>query len=107
MRIFGIQFETRRELKAKVQRLTDCLEQEREAIAVDFPIPMGATTYEVKLKGANGRFTTTKASKQHSVINEIIATPQNYFKLREKWFNGTLFLYSEDAHNYLDKMCID
>lgn len=106
MRIFGIKVETKKELRMKIQALTEALDATREDLAVNFPLYMGATVYDIQLRGDNGKYTKTKASKEHSLINEVVVDTKNYFKLAERYRNYDVFLSYADALARLDEICI-
>ena len=114
MRIFGINFETKKELKKERDVLVDLLEEANadildledafEDLAAQFPFPLGYTVYEVQLKNKNGKFTTAKPSKERSVIIPTVVTEKDYFRLAKKYENG-VFLELDEAEAYLDEIC--
>jgi hypothetical protein len=116
MKIFGINIQTKKELKRKIKRLMDSLieaESEIEAyeealdyIGSRFPFDLDLEVFEVQLKNKNGKFTTTKPSKEHSVIVPVIVTEKNYFRLVKKFMNG-VFYTQEEAEEYLTDICSD
>ena len=114
MKIFGIKIQTKKELKQEVANLQDLLFDaddeldEYEAtlgyIATKFPFDLDVEVYEVQLKNKNGKFTSTKPSKEHSVIVPVVVTEKNYFRLAKKYENG-VFLEQDEAEAYLDELC--
>ena len=115
MRIFGITFETKRELKEKVARLEALLdEREGELEELDdaisslmdiYPFDIGEKVYDIQLRGVNGRYTRTRASLAHSLINEVVVDEKNYFKLRKRLRAHDVFRTREAAQGYLQKVC--
>lgn len=99
MRFLWFNVETKKELRAKISRLeamilkledqNNSIRKYNEDIAElcgdmrsRFPFDIGQTVYDIQLRGENGRYTRTKASREHSLINEIVVTSRNYFKLK-------------------------
>lgn len=121
MKIFGINFITKKELKNENSRLRFNLESANKMIdevisyneemglkledmLKTYPLTLGTTVYDLQLRGENGRYTRTKASREHSVINEIVVDKKNYFKLVDR-LGYDVFTSLEAANEYLDKIC--
>lgn len=122
MKIFGINFTTKKELKKENERLKLDVESatkineevigynEEIGVALEdmkkaFPLILGQIVYDLQLRGENGRYTRTKASREHSVINEVIVDKKNYFKLADR-LNCDVFISKEAAESYLDEICV-
>lgn len=91
------------ELNERIHYINETLEFYQDT----FPFELGEVVYDVQLRGANGRYTKTKASKEHSVINEVEVDEKNYFKLVERYRNHDVFLARETALAHLDTVCIE
>lgn len=114
MKIFGINIQTKKELKQEIKRLkNDLIEAEAEIenceevldyIGSRFPFDLDVELFEVQLKNKNGKFTTTRPSKEHSVIVPVVVTEKNYFRLVKKFMNG-VFFEKEEAEEYLADIC--
>lgn len=117
-------FTTKRKLKAEREQLLfqlttkDAHNQELRKVVNDltvqlehmlnmFPFVLDQIVYEVQLKSSKGRYTKTKASKEHSLINEVVVTKDNYFKLVEKYNAQQVFIKQLHAEQYLDSVCIE
>lgn len=116
MKFLWFNVETKKELKAKISKLeaqNNSLRKYNEDIAElcgdmrsRFPFDIGQTVYDIQLRGENGRYTRTKASREHSLINEIVVTSRNYFKLKLRMLKHDVFKTRDEAENYLDNVCI-
>lgn len=102
MKIFGIQFTTKKELKAINVDLMDQL----DAMVETFPFKLGQTVYDVALKNAQGRYTNTKPSFEHSTITEVVVDTKNYFKLVERYNRQDVHMTRASAEDYLKSVCI-
>lgn len=122
MKIFGINFTTKKELKKENERLKLDVESatkineevigynEEIGVALEemkkaFPLTIGDIVYDLQLRGENGRYTRAKASKSHSVINEVVVDKKNYFKLVDR-LDYDVFISKEAAESYLDEICV-
>jgi hypothetical protein len=115
MKIFGINFETKKELRYRVSVLEldlDACEEELEACEDElaymqqkFPLDLCQVVYDVALKNAQGRYTKTKPSREHCTITEVEVNEKNYFGLVKRLKNCDVFLSQEDAESYLDHVC--
>lgn len=101
MKILGINFETKNELKEKNVALMVELEEMLEM----FPFKLGQTVYDVALKNAKGRYTKTNASIEYSTITEIIVDEKNYFSLAKRLRRNNVFFDCDSAKEYLDSVC--
>ena len=116
MKIFGITIETKKELRARIAKLEAQNNQVRkynEAIAdayefmkTVYPLDIGATMYDVQLRDEDGKYTRTKASREHSLINEVVVTEANYFKLKKRMLNEDVFYTLDQAKKHLDEVCV-
>jgi hypothetical protein len=108
MKIFGIKFTTKRELvKENVELLDEIesLEEELDDMHEEFPFFIGQVVYDVALKNAQGRYTRTKPSREHSTITEVEVTEKNYFGLVNRFNRKDVFFDSATAEAYLDSVC--
>ena len=103
MKLFGINFTTKKELKKTVAELAAELKTMKEA----FPFTIGQTVYDVALKNTQGRYTTTKPSFEHSTISELVVTEKNYFKLVDRAKQSDIFFDKDEAEFYLKWVCTD
>ena len=101
MKIFGIYFETKKELRQKNAELMDELENMIEA----FPLTLGQTVYDLALKNAKGRYTKTKPSFEHSTITEVVVDEKNYFGLVNRLKRSDVFFSRKDAEHFLKYIC--
>lgn len=116
MKIFGIKFETKKELKARISELEAQNTQIRkynediadayEMMRAIYPLDIGATMYDVQLRGDDGKYTRTKASREHSLINEVVVTTSNYFKLKTRMLKNDVFYTLDQAKKHLDEVCV-
>ena len=72
-----------------------------------FPFELGQTVYQLELRNSKGRFTKTKASREHSTINEVVVDKKNYFTLVDKIASGDVFTTLEDAEKHIAEVCIE
>ena len=72
-----------------------------------YPFEMGQVVYDVQLRSSKGRFTKTKASREHSLINEVIVDKKNYFNLVERYINSDVFTDLKKAENHLNDVCVE
>lgn len=115
---------TKKELKAKIAQLEHQLKerdmeieiiekcrdhiQERTNYLVEcFPLELGATVYVLELRNSKGRFTKSKACKEHSSISEVVVDTKNYFKLVERYRDGEAFTVRTAAECQLTALCVD
>lgn len=101
MKIFGIEFTTKKELKAKVSKLESELEYMQEA----FPFDLGQTVYDVAFKDDKGRYTKTKPSLEHSIITTIVVDEKNYFSLVNRFRRKDVFMSRDAAETFLRFIC--
>ena len=72
-----------------------------------YPFELGQVVYDLQLRSATGRYTKTKPSREHSIINEVVVDKKNYFKLVERYEAQDVFKTLADAEKYLDEVCVD
>ena len=123
MKIFGITIETKKELRACVAKLeaelkTACSINEQvieyneeigvalEEMKKTFPLTLGETLYDIQLRGEDGKYTKTKASKEHSIINEVIVDKKNYFKLMDRMEKLDVFKTYDEAVARVEDVCV-
>ena len=102
MKIFGIEFKTRKELKAENAALMD----ELEAMIEVFPFKLGQTVYDVQLRNEKGRYAKKNVSLEYSLINEVVVDEKNYFGLVERYKRDDVFYSYEMARAYLESVCV-
>ena len=122
MRILWFNVETKKELRDKIDVLQTQIGIERntklevikynneiadayEKMSMSFPLEMGQVVYDLQLRGDNGRYTKTKASREHSLINEVTVDKKNYFKLVDR-LGTDVFEDKCAAEFYLDQVCV-
>lgn len=101
MKIFGINFTTKKELKKQVADLMHELDSKIEV----FPFTLGQTVYDVQLRNEMGRYARKNASLEHSLINEVVVTEKNYFNLVERFNKQDVFTSRELAKIHLETIC--
>ena len=108
MKIFGINFTTKKELQERIDYLLEeieLLEETIEDLYEEFPFFIGQTVYDVALKNSKGRYTKTNPSIEHSTITPVEVTEKNYFKLVERFANDAVFEELAEAEEYLKSIC--
>ena len=117
-------FTSKRKLKAQIAQLEyelNCMKNIKdevikcnnelvdyvELISKQFPFQLGQVVYDVQLRSAKGRYTKNKASKEHSFINEVVVTRDNYFELIDKYKDQEVYLVKEHAENYIEFVSIE
>ena len=101
MKIFGKEFVTKKELKAKVVELSATLAR----YEATFPLTLGHTVYDVQLRNDKGRYAKKNASLEHSLINPVVVDEKNYFSLVERYRNHDVFLEESIAKAHLMSVC--
>ena len=102
MKIFGIEFKTKKELKAEVAQL----KEKMGFMELTFPFTLGQTVYDVQLRNKNGKYTKKNASLEHSLINEVVVDTKNYFGLVERYNKYDVFTDYENAKEHLESVCV-
>lgn len=108
MKIFGINFVTKKELKNEnfeLQMSVKELEGELAQIQEKYPLDLGQVVYDVALKNAQGRYTKAKPSLEHCTITEVVVDEKNYFKLVKRMANKDVFMSMESAKKHLESIC--
>ena len=116
MKFLWFNVETKKELRARIAELefenneirkyNEDIANEYEKIRTYYPLDLGATMYDVQLRSEDGKYTRTKASREHSLINEVLVTEANYFKLKKRMLKNDVFFAFDHAKEYLDKICM-
>lgn len=101
MKIFGINFTTKKELRNTIDKLSSELEPRINS----FPFVLGQVVYDIALKNDKGRFTRTSPSREHSTITAVEVTEKNYFKLVERYRRNDVFMDETCAEGYLNAVC--
>lgn len=94
-------------LKAEVIASNNKLAAAVESFMETYPLTLGETVYDVQLRSSKGRYTRTKASREHSVINEVIVDKKNYFNLVDRYIAKDVFKTLADAENHLNTICVE
>ena len=108
MKIFGITFETKKELKEQILDLQMTVKELEGEVAMrdeKYPLELGETVYDVALKNAQGKYTKTKPSLEHCTITPVTVDEKNYFKLVARMRNNDVFLSEAAAKKYLETIC--
>jgi hypothetical protein len=108
MKIFGINFVTKKELKNENFELQMTVKELEGEIALrdeKYPLELGETVYDVALKNAQGKYTKTKPSIEHCTITPVTVDEKNYFKLVARMRNNDVFLSEAAAKTYLESIC--
>ena len=72
-----------------------------------FPFDLGQVVYDLQLRSSKGRFTKTKASREHSLINEVVVDKKNYFGLVDRYASNDVFTDRIEAEKYLESVCVE
>lgn len=72
-----------------------------------YPFELGQIVYDLQLRSSKGRFTKTKASREHSLINEVIVDKKNYFNLVDRYASNDVFTDRFEAERYLESVCVE
>lgn len=108
MKIFGINFVTKKELKNEnfeLQMSVKELEGELAQMQEKYPLDLGQVVYDVALKNAQGRYTKVKPSLEHCTITPVTVDEKNYFKLVTRMHNNDVFVSEAAAKTYLETLC--
>ena len=129
MKIFGINFETKKELRAEIARLevqndllltrngkladkvndlsaaVDSSNDELHFMQQMFPFTLEQTVFDVALKNAQGKYTKKNPSFEHSTITEVAVNEKNYFSLVKRLKNNDVFYTKKAAEEYLKSVC--
>ena len=109
MKIFGINFVTKKELKEQIFDLEMTVEELKGELAMrdeKYPLELGETVYDVALKNAQGKYTKTKPSLEYSTISEVVVDEKNYFTLVKRLKRNDIFTEREKAEDYLADICL-
>lgn len=93
----------REEYKHKIEMLEYSLQFYQER----YPFSIGDTVFDVQLRSSKGRFTKTKASREYSLINEVVVDKKNYFNLVDRYLAKDVFMTLSAAEEHLNEVCID
>ena len=77
------------------------------AYEVKYPLELGQVVYDVQLRSSKGRFTKTKASREHSIINEVVVDKKNYFGLVDRIASKDVFTDRVKAEEHLESVCVE
>ena len=115
MKIFGLYITTKKgrldyieQHDLKTRALTDEILELGDELAdlrEQFPFDLGQVVYDVALKNAQGRYTKTKPSPEHSTITEVTVDEKNYFKLVDRLKREDVFFSREDAEEFIKAIC--
>ena len=106
-----------RELETELEKMRSCynemlvtnndLSNELVEMKSKFPFDLGQVVYDLQLRSSKGRFTKTKASREHSLINEVVVDKKNYFGLVDRYASNDVFTDRIDAEKYLESVCVE
>ncbi len=96
-----------REFKNELIKINNELADKVEEYMRTYPFQLGQVVYDVQLRSSKGRFTKTKASREHSIINEVVVDKKNYFNLVDRYNNFDVFTTLKNAEEHLDSVCVD
>jgi hypothetical protein len=122
MKIFGITFKTKKELKAENKELAykvaeyglkvaeleanvDSANDEINYLKHMFPFELDQVVFDVALKNAQGKYTKKNPSIKHSTITEVTVNEKNYFGLVKRYENNDVFFSKKDAEKFLKSVC--
>lgn len=72
-----------------------------------YPFDIGQVVYDVQLRSSKGRFTKTKASREHSYINEVVVDKKNYFNLVDRLAGNDVFTNKTAAEAFIADVCVE
>lgn len=106
-----------RELEAELENMrtinnellvtNNTLSNELVEMKSNYPFEMGQTVYDLQLRSSKGRYTNTKASREHSLINEVVVDKKNYFNLVDRYASNDVFTDRIEAEKYLESVCVE
>lgn len=115
MKIFGLNFTTKKELKRTISELEETIITYKEALETyeenfayieeDFPFDLGEVVYDVALKNEKGRYTKTNPSFAYSTITAVTVDEKNYFSLVKRLKRKDVFFEPTEAEEYLRAIC--
>ena len=94
-------------MKEKVLEFNNEMADKLMDMISKFPFELGQTVYDLQLRSSKGRFTKTKPSREHSLINEVVVDKRNYFNLVERYNNNDVFKTYDEAEKYLVSVCVE
>ena len=95
------------QIKQQVIEYNNELANELEKMKITYPFEIGQVVYDVQLRSSKGRFTKTKASREHSYINEVVVDKKNYFNLVDRYDNKDVFTSYDAAECFLQSVCVE
>ena len=95
------------EIKEELLRINNELADAVEKYMSMYPFELGQVVYDVQLRSSKGRFTKTKASREHSLINEVVVDKKNYFNLVDRYASNDVFTDRVKAEKYLESVCVE
>ena len=99
-----------RDLEVKIEALEDInrsLQEDLDSFNDNFPLDIGEVVYDVQLRNDKGRYTKKNASREHSLINDVIVTEKNYFNLVNRYHDGDVYLTYTAAEQHMNEVCVD
>lgn len=115
MKILGFEFTTKKELRRMMSALWDNWAdaedelkertEELNELREIFPFDLGQVVFDIALKDEKGRYTKTAPSLEYSIVNEVVVDEKNYFGLVERYNRNDVFVFREDAEDYLKSIC--
>ena len=118
MNIFGLTIITKKKYNAlltdnenkkdtieKLVNEIDTMSKEISTWNSTYPFRIGQTVYDLQLRNEKGKFTKNNPSIEHSEINPVVVTTNNYFKLLARYEKKDVFQTQDEAYNYLVGVC--
>ena len=91
----------------EVVKYNDELAEALEEMQSMYPFNLGDVVYDVQLRSAKGRFTKTKPSREHCIINEVVVDKKNYIGLVDRLASKDVFTTLDAATKHLDEVCVE
>lgn len=86
----------------EIVKYNDDLAEAFEEMQSMYPFNLGDVVYDVQLRSNKGRFTKTKPSREHCIINEVVVNKKNYFGLVDRLASKDVFTTLDGATKHLD-----
>lgn len=97
----------RNELIQTISDYNNEIADKLESMFKAYPFNIGDKVFDIQLRSSKGRFTKTKPSREHSIINEVIVDKKNYFNLVDRYNSNDVFKTLAEATDHLDSVCVE
>lgn len=91
----------------EIVEYNDELAEALEEMQSMYPFNLGDVVFDVQLRSSTGRFTKTKPSREHCIINEVVVDKKNYFNLVNRLASKDVFFTLDAATKHLDNVCVE